>query len=153
MDIGNEGRFLASQLDQSRTNEVVNRLHQDAQLLGPGGYSALLKTINQYDQKGVGDDLIIVNTPNGQEALIKPHAVDVGHIFQDAPPPPPQGPPAAYYEGAPPPPPRSDAGCVVASTLGGAVVGNLLSNWRNKVIGTVAGAAGGAVVGSAACPH
>ena len=150
-DIMNEGRYLASQLDHSHTNEVVNRLQQDSQVYSPGEYSALLKTIAAYDQKGVGDDLIIVNTPTGQEALIKPHAIDMGHVYADAPPPPQPG----YYGEAPPPPPqpRSDAGCVVGSAAAGAVAGNLLSSWRNKAIGTLAGAAGGAIVGSAACPH
>ncbi len=149
-DIGNEGRYLASQLDHSNTNEVINRLQQDSQVYSPGEYSALLKTIARFDQKGVGDDLIIVNTPNGLEALIKPHPIDMGPVYADAPPPPP---PPAYYNGAPPPPPRSDAGCVIGSAAGGAIIGNLLSNWRNKGVGTVAGAAGGAIIGSAACPH
>jgi hypothetical protein len=151
-DIQNEGRYLASQLDHSNTNEVINHLRQDSQVYSPGEYSALLKTIAAYDQKGVGDDLIIVNTQNGgQEALIKPHAIDMGPVYQDAPPPPP--PPGYYGDAPPPPPPRSDAGCVIGSAAGGAIIGNLLSNWRNKGIGTVAGAAGGAIVGSAACPH
>jgi hypothetical protein len=157
LDIENEGRFLASKLDQSRTNEVTSRLQQDSQYLDQRGYSALLHTINRYDQKGVGDDLIIVNNRDGsQEALIKPHVIDVGRVVNDAPPPQPgYYAPAPYpNEGyAPPPPPQhmSDAGCTVASAGVGAVIGNILSPWRSKGVGTAAGAVAGAVVGSEAC--
>lgn len=161
LDIENEGRFLASKLDQSRTNEVTSRLQQDSQYLDQRGYSALLHAINRYDQKGVGDDLIIVNNRDGsQEALIKPHVIDVGRVFNDAPPPPQPGfyaappyPREGYVQPAPPPQQMSDAGCTVASAGAGAIIGNLLSPWRSKGVGTAAGAVAGAVVGSEACKN
>ncbi len=156
LDIENEGRFLASKLDQSRTNEVTSRLQQDSQYLDQRGYSELLRTINRYDQKGVGDDLIIVNNQNGsQEALIKPHVIDVGPVFREAPPPPayyPPGAPPRAYESYPPPPPRPNhADCTILSAGAGAILGNILSPNGRRGVGTAAGAITGAVVGNEAC--
>ncbi len=142
LDIENEGRFLASKLDQSRTNEVTSRLQQDSQYLDQRGYSELLRTINRYDQKGVGDDLIIVNNQNGP-------------VFREAPPPPayyPPGAPPRAYESYPPPPPRPNhADCTILSAGAGAILGNILSPNGRRGVGTAAGAITGAVVGNEAC--
>jgi hypothetical protein len=146
-----EARNLAMNLDRGHGDDVARRLQEDSHYLDPRGYSALLKRVAQYDQKGVGDDLTLVDNRNGTlEAFIQRHPVDVGMIVPDAPPPPP----AAYYPGEvpPPPPPRPNtAGCQIASVGVGAVLGNLIAGRGNRGIGTAAGAVGGAIVGSDAC--
>ncbi|HEY9680632.1 MAG TPA: hypothetical protein V6C86_03480 [Oculatellaceae cyanobacterium] len=148
-----EARNLAINLDRGQGNEVAARLQQDSQYLGPQGYSALLKMVSRYEQKNVGDDLIIVDNGNGtREALIKRQALDVGTIIPEPPPPPP----AAYYQPQPyyteaPPPPRNNVGCNVASVGIGAVLGNVIAGRHDKGVGTAAGAIAGAVVGSENC--
>lgn len=155
MDIEYEARGIARTLDQSRGDEAARRLSQDSQMMDPRAYSQLLRTVNQYDQKNMGADLIIVNQRDGsQEAFIKPAPIDVGMV---APPPPPPG----YYDRQPQPayPPqgyeergRAGTGCLVGSAVIGGVLGNLVSNSRRHgAVGTVAGAALGTAVGNEAC--
>ncbi len=156
MDIEYEARGIARTLDQSRGDEAARRLSQDSKVMDPLSYSQLLRTVNQYDQKDIGADLIIVNQRDGsQEAFIKPAPIDVGMV---APPPPPPG----YYDRQPQPDyrqqqgleerGRAGTGCLVTSTVLGGLLGNAISGAkRHGPVGTVAGAALGTAVGNEAC--
>ena len=147
-DFENEARGLAANLDRGRGDEVAHRLQADAQYLGPQGYSALLSRVSQYDQKGVGDDLVIVNQQNGtQEAFIRRAAIDVGTLVPDAPPP--QGyyqQNQGYYAQ-----PRPNADCTLIGAGAGAIVGNTFAPNGRRGAGTAIGAIAGALIGNDSC--